>query len=133
MTDTEAASKRGFPARVAQVVDETTVVLNRGASDGVKSGQRFLLYALSQQEIVDPETGGSLGRLELVRGTGKVVHLQERLCTLASDILRPAERTVVHRKSPLFYLGDIQEETITPSREPAPLKDVTVGDLARPI
>src|SRR5437762_2733110 len=83
---------------VAYVADDTRVVLNRGRLDGVKIGQRFLVFGIGR-EIEDPRTKEKLGRLESVRGTGRVVHVQDHLATIDSD-MTVAGRKVVKKPTP---------------------------------
>jgi hypothetical protein len=68
-------------ARVLHVTDEYTVTINKGIVDEIEVGDKFLIFALGP-ELTDPDSHESLGRLEIVRGRAKVVHLQERICTL---------------------------------------------------
>lgn len=75
---------RGFPALVAEVLDPYQVIINRGSIDQVKLNDRFLMYELTK-EIVDPETQESLGRLQVSKGTGRVVQVQERMAVIYSD------------------------------------------------
>src|SRR6266446_9867565 len=70
------------PATVARVIDPQKVVINKGAQDGVKFAQRFTIYELSAEDIVDPTTNEPLGRLETIKGTGSVVHIQDRMAIL---------------------------------------------------
>ncbi len=70
------------PATVAAVINAQQVVINRGALDGISFGQRFSLYELSDQDIMDPTTKQSLGRLETIKGTGRIVHIQDKLSIL---------------------------------------------------
>jgi hypothetical protein len=79
------AKSARFPAAVAAIVSPTKVVINRGQSHGINMGQRFLIYELSEEQIVDPVTGEQLGYLETYKGTGKVVHLQEKMAIVESD------------------------------------------------
>src|SRR5258708_4141302 len=78
----ENNTKGEYP-RVAAVLDRYQVVINRGRKHGVKLGQTFLVFS-SGPEIIDPVTGDNLGSLELVKGRGKVIHLQDNLATLRS-------------------------------------------------
>ena len=57
-------------ARVATVVDPYQVVINKGASDGIRVGQHYLFYALGD-EIRDPETGDDLGSARGPQGERK--------------------------------------------------------------
>lgn len=70
---------------VAKVLDDYKLVLNIGSYDDVVMGQRFLIYGLSDDEIIDPITHESLGRLELVRGIGLVIYVQSKMCIIKSD------------------------------------------------
>lgn len=40
--------------------DNCDVSLNVGSINGVQEGDKFLVYSLSDHEIVDPDTGGIL-------------------------------------------------------------------------
>jgi len=113
--------------RVAHIISAIKVVLNRGEKDGLKKDQRFLIFCLGG-EILDPKTKQSLGRLELIRGTGKVTHLQERMATIESDMREPGN--TVKRQNPLFY-GTFTEERLSP--DTIRFDDPEVGDFAKPI
>lgn len=78
---------------VAKIIDDYTIVINKGSKNGVKEGQRFLIYEIGE-EIFDPVTKESLGKLEIVKGTGKVAHLQENMATISSDMKAPPLRNI---------------------------------------
>jgi hypothetical protein len=114
------------------------VVINRGAHQGVKLGDRFLVFGIGPR-IVDPDTREDLGELELVRGRGKVVHVQEHLATLRTTELRrtrPAKRVVREAVGALSLglgnRGNVIEEELAPETE-MPFEAVRLGDLAKPI
>ena len=106
--------------RVAHIIDNHSLVLNVGRSDGIETGQRFLVYGLSDDEITDPETGRSLGYLELVRGTGSVSYIQDEMCVITSDKPVPASTTAMVR-------------AISGTVEYQPFTSPAVGDYAREI
>jgi DNA gyrase/topoisomerase IV subunit B len=126
-----------FPATIVKVIDDCKVVINRGALHKVTEGQQFLLYKLSEEEIKDPISGKSLGYLEIVKGTGKIIHVQERISTIESDKREPSERRIVRKRSssPFFsaFTGEEEEETIVPSGRLVPFDDPVIGDKAKPI
>lgn len=74
--------------KVAKVTNAEELVLNAGQADKIQEGDRYLVYGIGE-EIFDPDTKKSLGCLEVVRGTGKVVHVQERMCTIRTDMKEP--------------------------------------------
>jgi hypothetical protein len=126
------------PLQVARVVDEYKVVINRGADDGIKEGQRFLVYGIGD-EVLDPETNESLGRLELVRGRGEVVHVQPRMATIRCiETFRiPGTKRKVRDPLRLFGAGSAAlgsiEETDPDRYEDMPFEDPQPGDQVKPI
>lgn len=76
---------------VAAVIDDTTLVLNVGYRDGVCAEMVFTVFS-EGQEIVDPQSGESLGRWEIVKAQVVVTHVQERMCTARSPIEGETER-----------------------------------------
>lgn len=101
-----------FPATVASVMDLSHVVINRGAEHGIKYNQRFAIYELSEEDIVDPVTKESLGRLEITKGIGKVVHIQDKMSIL--EALPDSSNALILDFNPKF-------------------KGAAVGDKARPV
>lgn len=72
-----------FDGKVVSIVDETSVVINLGSDHGVQPGHTFLIVGLGEM-IMDPDSGESLGQLELVRGRAEAKHVQPRITTLTS-------------------------------------------------
>jgi hypothetical protein len=126
----EANAPTRFPARVVEVIDSHRIVINRGSADGVKGGQRFLVYMVGK-ELFDPETHKSLGRLEIVRGTGAVTHVQDRLATLTSDKRSKQRRTIRRHGVYAVYLGAAEETEETEEAEP--FDKPSIGDVVKPL
>jgi len=126
-------------AKVVHLVDAmyspVEVVINRGARNGVKLGDRFLVFG-EGPHITDPDTGKDLGQLELVRGRGEVVHVQEQLATIRTierRRTRPAKRVIREAVGSLLNgPGRVVEEELAPEAE-VPFEAVRLGDLAKPI
>lgn len=72
-------------AAVAAIINPHRLVINKGSKDGVKFSQRFTVYSLSAEEIIDPITKESLGHLEIIKGVGRVVHIQDRMSILQAE------------------------------------------------
>ena len=121
-----------FPAIVVRIMNDYRLVINRGERDGIKLDQRFLIYNIDDEDIIDPETEENLGRLEIIRGTGKVIHLQEKVSTIESIKKLPSDRSVIKRRDLIKWFGT-EEETIFHSGELEPFEDSRVGDKAKPI
>jgi len=130
-----------FPATVVYVPSEYRVAINRGTRHGIKERQRFLVYGLSAGEVTDPTTGASLGHLELVKGTGTVLHVQESMSTITSDMFTPAKKRVIKKPTGwqaemmMGLRGDVATEEVV-TTEPSqviPFSNVRVGDNAKPV
>ena len=75
MADAQATAIEG---KVAGILNSRELVINRGASDGVKDGMRFEVIDDSY-EILDPDTGEALGTIKKVKLRVKVSDIQPRL------------------------------------------------------
>lgn len=120
--------------------DYCSVSLNAGTREGISLGDKFLVYAVSDHEIIDPDTNESLGFLEFVKGTGKVIHVQEKLCTIESNTFKKPTpkktiRTEKHNNSILSIYGPATTEETILSGEPEqiPFDCPQIGDLAKQI
>ncbi len=75
--------------------DGLRLVMNKGSIDDIRVGEKYLLFELGE-ELFEPDTGESLGKLELVKGKGKVIHVQERISTI--ETIESEKR--IYRKTP---------------------------------
>lgn len=65
--------------KVAAIVDERELVINRGEEHGVTVGMRFAVLAGQGTEVKDPDTGEALGSVPIEKATVKVVRVQPKL------------------------------------------------------
>lgn len=128
----QRVEEQTLPMVVASVLDNHRVVINRGSEDGIRSRQRFLVYELGD-EIKDPATDLSLGRLEIPKGTGRVVHLQEHMATVKSDQTEPDTRKRLVKRSSVWSIAPSEEEEVIPSNKRLPFTDPLVGDFVKPV
>jgi hypothetical protein len=83
--------------KVIRVLNPTEIVINLGSSHGITGESRFIVFETGA-EVTDPDSGESLGQLEMVKGRAEAKHVQEKMSTLRS------------RESTLFYdvqVGDL--------------------------
>lgn len=112
------------------------LVVNLGSADGVSTRDIFLVYAIGD-EIRDPDTGESLGSLEIVRGRGKAKHIQPNMTTITAL----TRKKHVIRKEPSLVTGRSSlglstypwppTEVVEEAEEEIPFEAVNVGDLVR--
>ena len=119
--------------QVAKVIDPHTVVINAGANNEIRIGQRFQIYSLGD-EVRDPVTGESLGHLEMIKGSGSVAHVQDKMATIKSIMTEPGGKVLRQRNVVGFRrVGEgFSEERLLPP-VPVPFSTPEPGDYARPI
>jgi hypothetical protein len=77
--------------QIARIIDESALIVNRGAKDGVIQGMRFAVF-VQVEDVIDPETQKSLGKWELVKGELLASHVQEGMA-ICTPVPRPASPT----------------------------------------
>lgn len=120
--------------KVADILSTTKVAFAAGSDHGVQKGMIFVIYELGE-EVTDPVTGESLGRLELHKATVAITQVQPKVSvasTIAKEMTRefmvmPFPRTqVVYPQLPL------DQPTATAWAEERKLT-VKRGDLAHSV
>ena len=121
--------------KIASVINNYKLVINAGANQNICVGQKYLVYALDTEEIIDPDTKESLGFLEIVKGTGKVTHVQEKMCTIESTEYKPLIKKIKRKNYPMglgsALLQNNYEEVTDPEHEQLPFNNPKVGDLVK--
>ena len=90
----------GVVGRVVSISDDSSsVYLNLGSDDGVKMGDKFIVYSQGEM-LLDPVTGESLGKLELKAGVVQITvvnaaHLSKATIVITGEA--PIERGSIAR------------------------------------
>ena len=116
--------------KVAFVLDPCTIVIDKGSEDGIKEGQRFLIF-YNGDEIIDPDTKKSLGILEIICGEGKIKHIQENMTTLESENI--GHSTKKRTSNNMMRMFGESDEYVEQINIPIPFENVTVGCLFKQI
>lgn len=126
--------------KIVSILDKFTVVIDKGSIDGVKINDKFLIVGLGEI-IFDPITKKEIERLELVRGTAIITHVQSKISTMISCSFEKGadvkEITKVTSQggglmgtSGLFAPANTITESIKPGEQTRkPLTGVQIGDL----
>lgn len=67
--------------KIVKILDQYSILINKGSRDGVKEGMSFVIFTLTADEVEDPSTKEALGRLEVVKGYVVALHVQDRITT----------------------------------------------------
>ncbi len=127
--------------KVVKILTDTTVVLGVGTVHGVKQGTEFVIYH-EGDEILDPETAESLGRLEFPKGHVVADTPQEKFCvaktkwrkgsSLSSALFAPSLMNIsrmLSEERPVRERLNVEAEDGEPEIDPV----IHVGDPARSI
>ena len=103
---------------VAELIDDRTLVINRGSDHGVQVGMRFAVLNRKGANVVDPETGESLGSVEIEKVLVKVVRVEPKFAvartfrTFASPFgrLLSAPQRETLRTDSATYKHELSEE-----------------------
>lgn len=76
--------------KVVKILNEYSIAINLGWKDGLADGMNIVVFATGSEELKDPNTGESLGCLELVKARLKVSHVQERCSICTAEAVKKA-------------------------------------------
>lgn len=116
--------------KVIKVIDNKTLVINAGFKKNIIDNYEFLVYEIGE-ELFDPDTNESLGKLEIIKGTAKPIHIQENMAIIQSNRYNIVEDKKIIKKSSLF-VGSQVEEIIEPrERTIKPFNNPAIGDFVK--
>ena len=70
--------------KIARVLNSREVAINKGSDDGIRVGMIFKILSTKGSEIQDPDTGETLGSVDLVKTSVKVTAVQERIAVAST-------------------------------------------------
>ncbi len=116
--------------RVIKIISPYKLVLNGGENAGLQRNDRVVVFGLSTEVLTDPDTGEELEKLEILRGRGKVIHLQEKICTIETIETNKEGKRVIKSFGGFQSIMSPKEEivyddTLLPFDEPQ------IGDYVR--
>jgi hypothetical protein len=112
--------------KVIRILNPTQVVVNLGEVNSIAPFTSFLVFAMGE-ELEDPDTQEVLGRLEIVRGRGRAIHVQDRITTIESS-----EKRRVTKHIPQLSPYNLSQVVVPEDVEEIVAFDgVCVGDLVR--
>lgn len=89
--------------KVVRILDDKKVIVDLGSDDKVKEGMKFVIYEQSE-EIFDPDTGDSLGIIDIIKHRLKVVNVMEKMSIMESD---------EYTKEPIYNLASMMNSMPT--------------------
>ncbi len=78
-TTMEVLNRMAVEGKVAKVLNNNEIVINRGRIDSVRQGMLFEVFSPDGEEVWDPDTGETLGTVEDVKAKAEVTEVKDRL------------------------------------------------------
>lgn len=75
----EGSAAMAVEGKVAKVLGNSEIVLNRGVNHGVRQGMIFEVFSDGGEEVWDPDTGETLGTVEDVKAKAEITEVKEKL------------------------------------------------------
>lgn len=82
--------KGTFPALIIEIISPYCVAMNRGKQNNIELGRRVLVYETTTEKIQ-----GQWTYLEIVKGRGRVISVEEDKSTIEFDYLKTFGNTKI--------------------------------------
>lgn len=120
--------------KVAEIIDDYTLVINAGENQNIKENQRFLIFSLDGKEVYDPDTNELLGCLETTKGTAKAISVLEKMTVIKSDMYRVVTELDLTASLTLSIINGRSDNTLKPGdKKLVGFNDVKIGDLVKSV
>lgn len=90
--------EEALTGKVAQLLSHREIVINIGAAHGVRRGSRYKVISEPGDEVFDPDTHASLGRLEREKVRVEIIDVMEKMAVGRTyetrTVLTPAARFI---------------------------------------
>lgn len=117
-------------AKVISIIDDYTLVLNKGKKDNMMVGDTYYVFYLGTDDIIDEDTKENLGKIEYIIGKGQITHVQDNMSQLKSITKEVVKKKKIIRTTSQISFMD-KEEIIEPEENLVPFKDPSIGYYAR--
>lgn len=118
-------------AKVISIIDDYTLVLNKGKKDNMMVGDTYYVFYLGTDDIIDEDTKENLGKIEYIIGKGQITHVQDNMSQLKSITKEVVKKKKIIRTTSQISFMDKEEEIIEPEENLVPFKDPSIGYYAR--
>lgn len=82
-------ARRSVSGKVARLVSDREVILNRGSNDGVEAGATFYIFDAKPVSVSDPDTGEDLGDVRAIKAVVRAIEVAPRLTLARTFRTRP--------------------------------------------
>ncbi|MGN0509182.1 MAG: hypothetical protein ACI4GX_08080 [Ruminococcus sp.] len=73
--------------KVIKIISDMSIVLNIGSNDGIEVNDTFDIMSDSGTDVIDPDTGESLGTLEYIKASVIVTVSYPKMCVCQNKVV----------------------------------------------
>lgn len=134
--------------KVIKIVNDTTLVLKGGKTDGVTVGDKYRIMDQTGDILIDPDTEEEVGRLPVYKAVVEITDVYEKYSIARSEFVEEKQRTTPSFSeimAPMPALGkkqttivpahyktlDVNPDQITGGLYPTKNHPISLGDLAK--
>ena len=123
--------------KIAKIISTKQIVVNAGSNDGLKVGDKLeIIDKFGDEPIVDPDTGESLGTLDLIKGNVIVSKVYPHMAIADSPKVSPLLQAMRPGllSSPLYGSSYQEDLNVDPSQITGGLPEagdqqIRIGDI----
>ncbi|WP_141120206.1 hypothetical protein [Mycobacterium malmoense] len=113
--------------KVAEIIDRHTLIINRGEDHGVTSGMIFRVMGMGG-DVIDPETGDSLGPKPFEKLRVKVTEVYPKFCVAETyRIVTPPVKFHEFLGTTHLTIDELNRLSPNPLREFSPTREHIIG------
>lgn len=72
--------------KIAKIISTTELVINAGSNQNINVGDKFqIIDKVGSEPVMDPDTGESLGTLDIIKGTVEVTAVYPNMSIVQSE------------------------------------------------
>ncbi len=110
--------------RVARLVSDDELIINRGSADGVELSMVFDIVDERTREVPDPDTGENLGAIDRIKTRVSITSIGEHIAT-AKPVRIPSAASSISSLTAILSGGGPRQSSLTSDAWP---EGVEVGD-----
>lgn len=121
--------------KIAKIISTTELVINAGLNQNINVGDKFqIIDKVGSEPVIDPDTGESLGTLDIIKGTVEVTSVYPNMSIVQSEQTTKSPFTQI-AINPYQVREDLNVDKSqitggTPQNKNVPIK---IGDIVIPM
>lgn len=127
--------------KVIKIINDTTLVINVGSEDSnIKIGDQFQIISLDGDDLIDPDSGYSIGKLPVYKSKVFATDIYENFSIVRSKYIEEKKNnTMLNPLMPITVVPahrapmNVNPDEITGGLFGTEDQPISIGDIAKPV